>query len=107
MSPEAASLENLHFWFDKETTMSRQFIYKKAIELYCDLWKLFYFKLTEITVEIQLISLWLAMPLSLSDYRKEEIIRSMNLINGFGATGYSIRGIHLPNSPINVIAYNV
>ena len=34
--------------------------------------------------------------LSLSDYRKEEIIRSMNLINGFGARGYSIRGIHLP-----------
>ena len=26
----------------KETTMSRQFIYKKTIELYCDLWKLFY-----------------------------------------------------------------
>ena len=45
-------------------------------------------------------------PLSLSDYRKEEIIRSMNLINGFGARGYSIRGIHLPNSPFNVIAYN-
>ena len=32
----------------------------------------------------------------LSDDRKEEIIRSMNLINGFGARGYSIRGIHLP-----------
>ena len=46
-------------------------------------------------------------PLSLSDYRKEEIIRSMNLINGFGARGYSIRGIHLSNSPFNVIAYNV
>ena len=46
-------------------------------------------------------------PLSLSDYRKEEIIRSMKLINGFGARGYSIRGIHLSNSPFNVIAYNV
>ena len=46
-------------------------------------------------------------PLSLSDYRKEEIIRSVNLINGFGARGYSIRGIHLPNSPFNVIACNV
>ena len=46
-------------------------------------------------------------PLSLSDYRKEEIIRSMNLINGFGARGYSILGIHLPNSPFNVIACNV
>ena len=46
-------------------------------------------------------------PLSLSDYRKEEIVRSMNLINGFSARGYSIRGIHLPNSPFNVIAYNV
>ena len=34
--------------------------------------------------------------LSLSDYRKEEITRSMNLINGFGARGYVIRGIHLP-----------
>ena len=43
--------------------------------------------------------------LSLSDYRKEEIIRSMNLINGFGARGYSIRGIQHPNSPFNVIAY--
>ena len=32
----------------------------------------------------------------LSDYRKEEIIRSMNLIDGFGARSYSIRGIHLP-----------
>ena len=42
--------------------------------------------------------------LSLSDYRKEEIIRSMNLINGFG---YSSRGIYLPNSPFNVIAYDV
>ena len=46
-------------------------------------------------------------PLSLSDYRKQEIIRSMNLFNGFCATGYSIRGIHLPNSPFNVISYNV
>ena len=46
-------------------------------------------------------------PLSLSDYRKEEIIRSMNLTNGFGARGYSIRGIHLANSPFNVIAYDV
>ena len=35
-------------------------------------------------------------PLSLSDYRKEEIIRSMNRINGFGTRGHSIRGIHLP-----------
>ena len=35
-------------------------------------------------------------PLSLSYYRKEEIIGSMNLINGFGARDYSIRGIHLP-----------
>ena len=32
----------------------------------------------------------------LSDYRKEEIIRSINLINGFGARSYSILGIHLP-----------
>ena len=31
----------------------------------------------------------------LSDYRKEEIIRSMNLINGFGARSYSIRGIYI------------
>ena len=46
-------------------------------------------------------------PLSLSDYRNEEIIRPMNLINGFCARGYSIRGIHLPNSLFNVIAYNV
>ena len=44
-------------------------------------------------------------PLLLSDYRKEEIIRSMNLVNGFGSRGYSIRGIHLPNSLFNVIAY--
>ena len=27
----------------------------------------------------------------------------MNLINGLGARGYSIRGIHLPNSPFNTI----
>ena len=46
-------------------------------------------------------------PLSLSDYRKEEIIRSMSFIDGFDARGYSIRGIHLSNSPFNVIAYNV
>ena len=46
-------------------------------------------------------------PLSLLDYRKEEIIPSMNLINGFGARGYSIDGIHFPNSSFNVIAYNV
>ena len=46
-------------------------------------------------------------PLPLSDYRKEEIIRSTNLINGFGERGYSIRGIKLPNSPFNVIACNV
>ena len=46
--------------------------------------------------------------LSLSDCRKEEIIiRLMNLVNGFVAKVYSIRGIHLPNSPFNVIAYNV
>ena len=44
-------------------------------------------------------------PLSLSDYRKEEIIRSMNHINGFGERGYSIRGIHLHNSPFNVFVY--
>ena len=46
-------------------------------------------------------------PLSLSHYRKEEIIRSMNLINGFSARGYSIHGVHLPNSPFNVIACKV
>ena len=45
--------------------------------------------------------------LSLSDYRNEEIIRSINLINGLGARGYSIRGIHLPNSPFNITAYKV
>ena len=32
--------------------------------------------------------------LSLSDCRKEEIIRLVNFINGFAARGYSIRGIH-------------
>ena len=31
----------------------------------------------------------------------------MNLINGFSARGYSIRSIHLSNSPFNVIAYDV
>ena len=44
---------------------------------------------------IDLISVGIC-PLSLSDYKKKEIIRSMNLINGFDARGYSIRGIHLP-----------
>ena len=73
------------------------FIYKKAIELYCNLWKLFYSKWTEIIVEIQLIWFWLTNILCLlSDYRKEEIIWSMNLINGFGARGCSIRDIYLP-----------
>ena len=80
---------------------------KITIELYCHLWKLFYSKWTEIIVEIQLIWFWLANVLCLlSDYRKEDIMRSMNLINGFGARSYSIRGIHLPNSPFNVIVYH-
>ena len=35
-------------------------------------------------------------PLSVIRLWKEEIIRPMNLINGFGANDYSIRGIHLP-----------
>ena len=39
-------------------------------------------------------------PLSLLDYRKEEIIRSMNLINGFGERSCSTRGRHVPNSPL-------
>ena len=43
----------------------------------------------------------------LSDYRKEEIIRSMNLINGFGARSYSVHGIHLLIVLFNVIVYNV
>ena len=47
-------LENLQFWFDKETTIYRQFHLQKTIN--CDLWKLFCSKLTEIIiVEIQLI----------------------------------------------------
>ena len=41
-------------------------------------------------------------PLSLSDYRKEEIIRSMNLINGFGAR---VTQFAVCTSP--VVAYNV
>ena len=55
----------------------RQFHFiQKAIELYCDLWKLFYSKRTEIIVEIQLIRFWLANVICLlSDYRKKEIIR--------------------------------
>ena len=70
-----SDLENLHFWFDKETTMYRQFHLQKTIELYCDLWKLSCSKWTEIIVEIQLIWFWLANVLCLlSDYRKEEII---------------------------------
>ena len=70
-----SDLENLHFWFDKETAMYRQFYFQKTIELYCDLWKLFYTKWTEQKVEIQLIWFWLANILCLlSDYRKEEII---------------------------------
>ena len=55
-----SGLENLHFWPDKETTMYRQFHLQKTIELYCDLWKLFYCKWTEIIVEIELIWFWLA-----------------------------------------------
>ena len=33
----------------------KQFHLQKTIKLYCDLWKLFYSKSTEIIVEIQLI----------------------------------------------------
>ena len=40
------------------------FIYKKPIERYCDLWKLFYCTWTEIIVEIQLIWFWLTNVLS-------------------------------------------
>ena len=35
-------------------------------------------------------------PLSVSDYRKEEMIRSMNFINGFSARSYSVSGEQLP-----------
>ena len=59
--------------------------------------KLFYYKWTEIIMEIQLIWFWLANVLCLlSDYRKEEIIRSMNLIYGFGARDNAVCGIQLP-----------
>ena len=37
----------------------KQFHLQKTIELYCDLWMLFYSKWTEIIVEIQLIWFWL------------------------------------------------
>ena len=47
-------------------------------------------------------------PLSLSDYRKEEIIRSVNVINGFGARARLLNSRYTrPNSPFNVIVYNV
>ena len=39
-------LENLQFWFDKETTMYRQFhLQKKLLKLHCDLWKLSVFQM--------------------------------------------------------------
>ena len=55
-----------------------QFHLQKILSyIYCDLWKLFYSKWTEIIIQF-----WLANVLFLlSDYRKEEIIQSMNLIN--------------------------
>ena len=90
--------ENLHallVW--QRNYHLNSFIYKKAIEVYCDLWKLFHSKWTEIIVETQLLWFWLTNIICLlSDNRKEEIIRSMNLIDGFGARGYSIREIYLP-----------
>ena len=101
-----SDLKNLHFRFDKETSMYRQFHLQKATELYCDLWKLFCSKWTEIIVEIQLIWFWLANVLCLlSDYRKEEIIRSMNLINGTVSAQEVTQFTRYtpPNSPFNVI----
>ena len=75
--------------------MYRQFHLQKTTELYCDLWKTFLFQMNTDnsgnSIDLTLVG---KCPLSVSDYRKEEIIRSMNLINGFGARSYSIRGIH-------------
>ena len=84
-------------WFDEEITLSRQFIYKNN---YCTILRsleAFLFQMNRDNIGNSVDLIWLANVLCLlSDYRKEEIIRSINLINGFGPRSYSIRGIHLP-----------
>ena len=96
MGLEAApGLGNLHFWFDKETTMSRRLIYKITIELRS--LEAFLFQMNRDNSGNSIDLIWLGNVLCLlSDCRKEEIIRSMNLINSFGARSYSIRGRHFP-----------
>ena len=56
-----SGLENLHFWFNKETTMSRQFIYKKLFN-YTETFGSFSIPNEQIKImmEIQLIWFWLA-----------------------------------------------
>ena len=71
-SRSCSGLGNLHFWFDKETTMSRQFIYKN--NYWTILWSLeaFLFQRNRDNSGNQLIWFWLANVLCLlSDYRKE------------------------------------
>ena len=59
-------------------------------------------------MEIQLIELWLTNVLCRYQIiEKKEQYGQLTLFNGFSARGYSIRGIHLPTSPFNVIAYDV
>ena len=92
-----SGLESPHFWFDKETTMSRQFIYRKNYWTILRSLEAFLFQMNRDnsgnSIDLILVG---KCPLSLPDYRKEETIQSMNLINSFGARGYSIHGVSFP-----------
>ena len=72
----------------------KQFHLQKTIELYCDIWKPFYSKWTEIIVEIQLIWFWLTNVLPVIRLWK----RRNNTVNEpyWWFLLFSIRGIHLP-----------
>ena len=87
--------------FIKKTTTT-------IIELCCDLWKLFYSKWTEIIVEMQLIWCWLANVLCLlSDYKKRRNDTVNEPYQWFWRKRLLNSLYTRPNSPFNVIVYNV
>ena len=96
--------ENLHFWLTKKLPC-KQFHLQKYHRTKP---RSFLFQMNRDNSGNSINLIWLTNILSLLlDDRKEEIIRSMNLINGFGARGYLIRGYIPPNSPFNIIVCNV
>ena len=85
--------------------MYRQFRLQKTLNILRSL-EAFLFQMNRDNNRNSIDLIWVGKcHLSLSDCRKEEIIRLMTLINGFAARGYSIPDIHLSNSPFNVIVY--